>query len=72
MSEAADSLDRFDPARLLEPTEEPAYYPTRFDQIFGVTIHIATHMGQIVYVTKMLEEGSLDELWINAHRKPAP
>jgi hypothetical protein len=72
ISEAAASLDRFDAARLLEPTEEPGYYPTRFDQIFGVAIHIATHMGQIVYVTKMLEEGSLDELWISAHRKSTP
>jgi uncharacterized damage-inducible protein DinB len=71
ISEAAETLDRFDPERLLDPTEEPGYYPSRLDQIFGVAIHIATHMGQIVYVTKMLEEGSLDELWINAHRKPA-
>ncbi len=71
ISQAADSLDRFDARRLLEPTEEPGYYPTRLDQILGVTLHIATHMGQIVYVTKMLEEGSLDELWIRAHKKPS-
>jgi hypothetical protein len=25
-------------------------------------------MGQIVYVTKMLQEGSVDELWIRAAR----
>jgi uncharacterized damage-inducible protein DinB len=70
ISQAAETLDGFDTARLLEPTEEPGYFPTRFDQILGVAMHIATHMGQIVFVTKMLKEGSLDELWISAHRKP--
>jgi hypothetical protein len=39
-----------------------------FDLIYNVSIHMATHAGQIVWVTKMLEQGSIDELWIKAHR----
>ena len=61
-------LDSFDASRFLDATNEPNYVPTVFDLIFNIAIHLATHTGQIVYVTKTLKEGSLDELWINAHR----
>lgn len=66
--QAAQVLDAFDTSRLLDTTDEPDYVPTIFDLIFNIAIHLATHTGQIVYVTKMLKEGSLDELWIRAHR----
>jgi hypothetical protein len=56
-----------DTSRFLEPTDEQDYVPTVFDLIFNIAIHLATHTGQIVYVTKMLKEGSIDELWIRAH-----
>jgi uncharacterized damage-inducible protein DinB len=61
-------LDSFDANRFLDPTDEPNYVPTVFDLIFNISIHLATHAGQIVYVTKTLKEGSLDELWIRTHR----
>ena len=66
--QAAQVLDAFDTSRFLDTTDEPKYVPTVFDLIFNIAIHLATHTGQIVYVTKMLKEGSLDELWIRAHR----
>lgn len=69
ISEAAQVLDHFDAAKFLQPTEEPGYYATVFEQLLGIAIHLATHAGQIVYVTKMLKEGALDELWIRAHRQ---
>jgi uncharacterized damage-inducible protein DinB len=68
IAQATSVLESFDAARLLEPTDEPDYYPRIFDQIFGVAMHLATHAGQIIFVTKMLKEGSLDELWIRTHR----
>lgn len=68
ISEAASILDSFDSSRFLEPTDEPNYVPTVFDLIFNIAIHLATHAGQIVYVTKMLKEGSVDELWIRSHK----
>lgn len=69
VAEAAQVLDRFDTARLLQTTEEPSYYATVFEQLVGVALHLATHAGQIVYVTKALKEGALDELWIRAHKR---
>ncbi|HSE37675.1 MAG TPA: DinB family protein [Blastocatellia bacterium] len=67
--QAEQVLNNFDTSRLLDPTDEPDYVATLFDTIFNVSIHLATHAGQIVYVTKMLKEGSLDELWIKAHKR---
>jgi hypothetical protein len=68
ITQAASILDSFNTSRFLEPTDEPNYVPTLFDLIFNIAIHLATHAGQIVYVTKMLKEGSVDELWIRAHK----
>ncbi|HWO02600.1 MAG TPA: DinB family protein [Blastocatellia bacterium] len=66
--QAAQILDSFDTSRFLDATDEPNYVPTVFDLIFNIAIHLATHAGQIVYVTKALKEGSVDELWIHAHK----
>ncbi|MEK6304382.1 MAG: DUF1572 family protein [Acidobacteriota bacterium] len=66
--EAGRVLDSFDTSRFLDATDEPNYVPTVFDLILNISIHLAVHTGQIVYVTKMLKAGSLDELWIRAHR----
>jgi uncharacterized damage-inducible protein DinB len=69
ISQAAKVLDSFDTSRFLEPSDDPSYVPTLFDVILNIAVHLATHTGQIVYVTKMLEEGAVDELWIRAHQR---
>ncbi|HEV8482099.1 MAG TPA: DUF1572 family protein [Blastocatellia bacterium] len=68
IAQAVSVLDAFETSRFTEPTEEPNYFGTVFEQILGITMHLATHTGQIVYATKMLKEGSVDELWIRAHK----
>jgi uncharacterized damage-inducible protein DinB len=69
IAQATQVLDEFDASRFLHRGEEPNYFPTLFDQLLGIAVHLATHAGQIIYVTKMLKEGPLDELWIRAHKK---
>ena len=68
INQAEQVLNSLDTSRFLDPTDEQDYVPTVFDALFNIAIHLATHAGQIVFVTKMLKEGSLDELWIKAHR----
>lgn len=68
-SEASRTFAALDAARLNEPSTEPTYYSTIFEDLFGVAIHLATHTGQIVYITKMLEEGAIDDLWTKTHRE---
>jgi hypothetical protein len=62
------SFESLDTSRLLAGTEEPGYYGTLLEQLVGVGVHMATHTGQIIYATRLLKEGSLDELWIQTHR----
>lgn len=68
VEKATTTFAALDPSRLGEPSTEPAYYSTIFEDLFGVAVHLATHTGQIVYVTKMLSEGSVNELWPQTHR----
>jgi hypothetical protein len=58
-----------DPSRLSEPSTEPAYYSIVFEDLFGAAIHLATHTGQIVYITKVLSEDSVSDLWTRTHRE---
>ncbi len=59
---------QLDPSRLTGPSTEPAYYSTVFEDILGVAVHMTMHTGQIVYITKALQAGSLNELWSKVHR----
>jgi uncharacterized damage-inducible protein DinB len=68
IAQAVSVLDSFETSRFTDPSEEPDYYGTVFEQILGITMHLATHTGQIVYATKLLKQGSLDELWIRVHK----
>lgn len=66
---ATETFDALDASRLGEPSTEPAYYSIVFEDLFGAAIHLATHAGQIVYITKMLKENSINELWAQTHRE---
>ena len=69
IAKATRTFDGLDPARLGESSTEPAYYSIVFEDLFGVAIHLATHTGQIVYVTKMLKAGSVRDLWSQTHKQ---
>ena len=68
ISRAEQTFSNLATSRLSDPSTEPAYYSTVFEDLFGVAIHVAVHTGQIVYITKMLKEGSIDDLWAQTHR----
>ena len=65
---AQQTFDSLDPSRLRDESTEPTYYSTVFEDLFGVAIHMAVHTGQIVYITKMLKEGSINDLWTQTHK----
>jgi hypothetical protein len=69
VAKATSTFAALDPSRLSGPSTEPTYYSTVFEDLLGVAIHLATHTGQIVYLTKMLKEGSINDLWTQTHRE---
>ena len=62
-------LNGLEPARLMETTERTGKVTTYAQLLLHVTHHNAAHMGQIVWITKMLHPGALDELWMKSRAR---
>jgi uncharacterized damage-inducible protein DinB len=57
------TLGALDPSRMMETTERTGKTTTFAQIVLHVTHHNAVHVGQIVYVTKQLRPGALDDIW---------
>jgi uncharacterized damage-inducible protein DinB len=68
VAKAEETFASINESQLSDPSTEPTYYSTVFEDLFGVAIHMAVHTGQIVFVTKLLKEGSVNDLWSQTHR----
>ena len=53
LREADEVLAQFDPTKLLEVRHIQKYNVTCLDAISHVVEHVAQHMGQIIYITKL-------------------
>ena len=67
IAEADATLAALTPARLAQPSSDPTLYPTVLEDVLNVTIHMSTHVGQMVWIAKMLREGALDDVWRRTH-----
>lgn len=56
------------PQRLGDPSPEPKMNRLVVEDLVGIAVHMATHTGQIVWITKMIRAGALDEVWMRAHK----
>lgn len=68
IEKAALTFNYLSGPRLSDPSTAPEYYSLLFEDLFGVVFHFAMHAGQIVYITKMLQEGSVNNLWVTTHK----
>ena len=66
---AQDVLGNLEPSRLMETTDRSGKTTTFVQILLHVMGHTATHMGQIVYVTKQLQPGTLDDIWMKMRTK---
>ena len=57
------------PERLAGPTADPERYTFLIEDLINIDTHMANHVGQVVWIAKALKEGSLDEVWIRAHKR---
>jgi hypothetical protein len=69
IAEADAVLGALTRERLAEPSADPSHYPTVLEDVLNVTIHMSTHVGQMVWIAKMLREGALDDVWRRTHRE---
>lgn len=68
VSRAERTFDGLTVSRLSEPSPEPAMHDVVLEDLINVAMHLSTHTGQIVWIAKMLAEGSVREVWIKSHR----
>jgi uncharacterized damage-inducible protein DinB len=68
IANAERTLDSLTPARLTDPSPEPKLNANVFEDLLGIAVHLSNHAGQLVWIAKMLREGSMDEVWIKTHR----
>ena len=68
VEKAEATFRKISPESLMDPSPEPLH-KTIFEDLLGVVTHLSTHVGQIVWVTKMLREGSTNEIWMKSHRE---
>lgn len=57
-------LETIQPSQLAQTTDRTGKVTTYAQILLHVTHHNAAHMGQIVWITKMLHPGALDDLWM--------
>ena len=69
VSKADQTFEALPIERLGDPSPEPKMYTILVEDLLSVMSHIANHTGQILWITKMVKEGSLDELWMKTHKR---
>ena len=57
-------LTSLTPPQMTQATDRTGKATTYGQILLHVTHHNAAHMGQIVWITKMLHAGSLDDIWM--------
>jgi len=68
VANAEKTFDGITVERLGDPSPDAPKNLVVFEDIISICAHIASHTGQILWITKMLHEGSLDEVWMKTHK----
>lgn len=69
IARADETLSRLTPERLGDPSTDPERQTYLVEDLIGIVTHLSTHTGQILWIAKMLNEGSLDEVWMRTHKR---
>jgi hypothetical protein len=64
-------FDGLDPMQLMEHTDRTGKMTTIASILLPASHHTATHMGQVMWITKMRHPGALDEVWIKTRDRLA-
>ena len=67
-----DVLTAMQPSQLMQTTDRSGKTATYAQILLHVTHHNAAHMGQIVWMTKMLHPTDVDELWMKMQGRVLP
>jgi uncharacterized damage-inducible protein DinB len=63
------TFDGITEARLSGPSSDPEKYDLLVEDLISIATHLSSHTAQIMWIAKMLVEGSLDEVWMKSHKR---
>lgn len=68
VSRAEETIGSMTVERLGEPSPEPAMNRIVIEDLINVAVHLSTHTGQILWITKMFRAGAVSEIWMKTHK----
>jgi len=68
VAKAEKTLDVLTLERLAEVSPEPKMHKTVMEDIINIAVHLSNHVGQILWITKMLRGDAVNEIWMSAHK----
>jgi len=68
VSKAEQTFAKITPDALTGPATDPEKNTLLIEDLIGILTHVANHTGQILWITKMLQDGSLNEVWMKTHK----
>lgn len=68
VAHAQQTFDGLTPERLADASPEPTMHSIVAEDLINIAAHLAFHAGQIVWIAKMFDGTSVDDVWIKAHR----
>jgi len=67
VARAERTFDGLTVARLSDPSPVPAMHTLLIEDLMNFATHMSTHVGQILWIAKMLRGTGFDELWQKTH-----
>jgi hypothetical protein len=68
VAKAEKTFDGLTLERLGDVSTEPKMHKSVIEDVLNIAVHLANHVGQILWITKMLRGDEVKELWMAAHK----
>lgn len=66
--QAEQTFSSITAGRLMKPSPEPKMNRYVVEDLLNIVVHMSTHAGQILWITKMFRGGAFDDLWMKTHK----
>jgi uncharacterized damage-inducible protein DinB len=66
--QAEETFSSITADKLMKPSPEPKMNRYVVEDLLNIAVHMSTHTGQILWITKMFRGGAFDDLWMKTHR----
>ncbi|HEV8435877.1 MAG TPA: DUF1572 family protein [Thermoanaerobaculia bacterium] len=68
VAKAERTFDSLTLERLGDPSPEPRMHKSVMEDVVNIAVHLSNHVGQILWITKMLRGDEVKEVWMEAHK----